>query len=83
MAKKSKPSYEKRQKEMARQQRMRDKTAARVETKERKAAAGSRSLDGEDPDLAGIRPGPQPLPDAWNDLPTDVQPATDDEEEEG
>ena len=76
MPKKSKPSFEKRQKEIARQQRMKDKAAARVERKDSKVSPGSR-LDGEDPDIAGIRPGPQPLPEQWRDLDDEVAPASD------
>ena len=57
-------SFLKREKERARQQRQRDKAAQRVEAKERRAAAGPR-IEGEDPDIAGIRPGPQPLPEEW------------------
>ena len=66
MPKKSKPSFEKRRKEIARQQRMKDKAAARLEAKERKLSEGPRP-EGEDPDIAGIRPGPQPLPEQWLD----------------
>ena len=53
------PGSLKRQKELARQQRQRDKKAER---EERKAASKSRPkpLPGEDPDIAGIIPGPQP-----------------------
>jgi hypothetical protein len=28
----------------------------------------------EDPDIAGIQPGPQPLPDDWNDVPGQDRP---------
>ena len=79
MPKKSKPSFEKRRKEMARQQRMRDKAAARLEAKERKSTEGPR-LEGEDPDIAGIRPGPQPLPEQWHDL--EDEPDAEDEVED-
>lgn len=58
-------TFLKREKEKARQQRQRDKEAQRLEAKERRAAAGSR-VEGEDPDIAGIRPGPQPLPEQWH-----------------
>ena len=64
MAKKTKATFEKRQKEKARQQRQKDKEAQRLENRERRANAGPR-LEGEDPDLAGIVPGPQPLPEQW------------------
>ena len=65
MAKKSRPTFQKREKEKARQQRQRDKEARRSEAKERRGMAGPR-LEGEDPDIAGIRPGPQPLPADWD-----------------
>ena len=69
MAKRSRPTFQKREKEKDRQQRQKEKEARRLETKERKASAGPR-IEGEDPDIAGIRPGPQPLPEQW-DLPED------------
>lgn len=64
MAKKSRPTFLKREKEKARQQKQKDKEARRAEAKERGAGASLR-IEGEDPDIAGIRPGPQPLPDEW------------------
>jgi hypothetical protein len=49
----------KRQKEIARQQRQRDKAAERVERKSKeKDVSGEHTA--EDPDIAGIVPGPQP-----------------------
>jgi hypothetical protein len=49
----------KRRKERARQDRQRDKEATRIER--RKEKDGTVKPDsGEDPDLAGIVPGPQP-----------------------
>ena len=71
MAKRSRPTFQKREKEKARQQRQKEKEARRLESKERKATVGPR-LDGEDPDIAGIRPGPQPLPEQW-DLPDEEE----------
>lgn len=49
----------KRQKERARQEKQREKDAARVE---RRKNSGSKDGEGsgEDPDIAGIVPGPQP-----------------------
>lgn len=69
MAKSSRPTIQKRQKEKARQERKREKEARRLEAKERKANAPQRD-DGEDPDIAGIVPGPQPLPPQF-DVPPD------------
>jgi hypothetical protein len=65
LAKKSRPTFQKREKEKARQQKQKDKEARRVDTKERRADAPDRHGD-EDPDIAGIRPGPQPLPEDWD-----------------
>ena len=74
MAKKSRSSFQKRQKEIARQQRRQDKQARRMEKKERIASAPPRS-DGEDPDIAGVRPGPQPLPEQWDYIQASPHPA--------
>jgi hypothetical protein len=60
MAKNSRPSFQKRAKEKARQDKRKEKDARRLETKERRTNAPA--LSGEDPDIAGIVPGPQPLP---------------------
>jgi len=64
MPKKSRPTFQKREKEKARQQKQKDKQARRVETKERRGEPGFRDGD-EDPDIAGIEPGPQALPEQW------------------
>lgn len=72
MAKKSRPTFQKREKEKARQQKQKDKEARRVESKNRRADTGPR-LDGEDPDIAGIRPGPQALPEQWGDFTDNVE----------
>jgi hypothetical protein len=61
MANKGRTSFAKRQKEIARQERAREKAAKRVERKETKEKSG-RPSGAEDPDIAGIVPGPQPLP---------------------
>jgi hypothetical protein len=58
-----KPTSQKRAREKARIDRQKEKEAKRLEAKERKAAAPPRSSEGEDPDLAGIRLGPQPRPE--------------------
>lgn len=52
-------TYSKRQKELARQRKKREKAARRMERREEKARRAPRP-EGEDPDIAGIRPGPQP-----------------------
>jgi hypothetical protein len=61
MANKGRATFAKRQKEIARQERAREKAAKRIERKEAKAKLDRRATD-EDPDIAGIVPGPQPLP---------------------
>jgi len=66
MANKARPTFQKRQKERARQQKQRDKAVRRLEAKHQKAQAGPRGVGEEDPDIAGIRPGPQPLPAQWD-----------------
>jgi hypothetical protein len=75
VAKNSKPTSQKRAREKARIDRQKEKEARRLEAKERKAATPRPSGD-EDPDLAGIRLGPQPRPD-WLE---DEEPAEEDKE---
>jgi len=58
-------TFQKRQKERARQQKQRDKAARRLEAKQQKAQLAPRNIGTEDPDIAGILPGPQPLPAQW------------------
>ncbi|HZS09675.1 MAG TPA: hypothetical protein VFD58_32910 [Blastocatellia bacterium] len=65
MAKKSRPTFQKRERERARIQKQKDKETRRLETIERKAAVTT-AIEGEDPDIAGVRPGPQPLPEQWD-----------------
>ena len=64
MAKTSRPTAQKRAKERARQEKQQQKGVRRLESKERKASGGLKSGE-EDADIAGIRPGPQPLPPEW------------------
>jgi hypothetical protein len=57
----SNPSLQKRQKERLRQDRQKEKEAKRIARKDKPIRpAGS---EGEDPDIAGIIPGPQPIPE--------------------
>jgi hypothetical protein len=65
---KSRPTQNKRARERARQEKQQQKTARRLETKNRRAARPGNAGD-EDPDIAGIVPGPQPNP--WGDDETD------------
>ena len=53
------PTHLKRQRERALVERRNEKAARREEAKARKASAPP-PAPGEDPDLAGIKPGPQP-----------------------
>jgi len=60
MAQRSRPTISKRQREQARIAKQKDKAARRAEKASRPKAAGP---SGVDPDIADIRPGPQPLAD--------------------
>ena len=60
MAKRSRTTFMKRQKEIARQQRRQDKLARRLQSNKDRQENPSKPADGEDPDIAGIVPGPQP-----------------------
>jgi len=61
---KSRPTQNKRARERARQEKAQQKAARRLEAKTRKANTPAATGD-EDPDIAGIVPGPQPSP--WGD----------------
>lgn len=56
------PSAKKRQKELARREHQRDKAERRQQRKVDKETPTDLA-PGEDPDLAGIIPGPQPIPE--------------------
>jgi hypothetical protein len=64
MAQRSRDTFQKREKEKDRQQKNRDKEARRVEARKIRAERVPNE-SGEDPDIAGIKPGPQPLPEQW------------------
>jgi hypothetical protein len=74
---KSRPTQNKRARERARQERQQFKAARRLEAKTRKANAPS-APSGEDPDIAGIVPGPQPSP--WGDELMEIETETETEE---
>jgi hypothetical protein len=61
---KSRPTQNKRARERAKQEKQQQKAARRQDAKNRRASQTS-SGGGEDPDIAGIVPGPQPSP--WED----------------
>jgi hypothetical protein len=69
MAKKSRATFQKREKERARQQKQQEKAQRRLESKERRAASAPH-LNGVDAAIAGLRPGPQALPEQWDDANT-------------
>jgi len=58
----SRPSAAKRQKERARQEKQKEKAERRAQRLADKEKKGEGGPAGEDPDIAGIVPGPQPLP---------------------
>jgi hypothetical protein len=58
----SNPSVNKRLKERNRQDKQKEKEAKREQRKQDKSQRPS-TANGEDPDIAGIIPGPQPIPD--------------------
>ena len=76
MASRPKVTQQKRARERARQERQQEKLRRRDEAKERRANLPA-SAGGEDPDIAGIVPGPQPKP--WDD--DDLLDDSEDEEE--
>jgi hypothetical protein len=64
VANRTRPTLEKRAKERARQEKRKAKEERRASAKAQKANAPRREGE-EDPDIAGIVPGPQPSP--WGD----------------
>ena len=65
---KSRPTQNKRHRERARQEKQQQKQARRQAAKFQKDNDQTTVAPGEDPDIAGIVPGPQPSP--WDDDPT-------------
>ena len=63
MARRTRSTFKKRQKEMARQQRQQDKQARRLQRKKERQDSVGPGVPDEDPDIAGIQPGPQPPAD--------------------
>jgi hypothetical protein len=64
VANRTRPTLEKRAKERARQEKRKQKEERRANAKLQRAA-NPRPAGAEDPDIAGIVPGPQPSP--WGD----------------
>jgi hypothetical protein len=68
---KSRPTQNKRARERAKQEKQQQKAARRLESQQRKASQPARGSGEEDPDIAGIVPGPQPSP--WGDEDGDAE----------
>jgi hypothetical protein len=64
MAQRSRPTVTKRQREQARMTKQKEKAAKRAERSRESRSVDRTATDGVDPDIADIRPGPQP-PAAW------------------
>jgi len=63
MARNARPTAAKREREKSLLERRQQKAARRLDAKERKHSSGPSSGGGEDPDIAHIKLGPQPLAD--------------------
>jgi len=68
------PGPTKRQKELHRLEKRKEKDARREQRKREKDDRATTGVPGEDPDLAGIIPGPQPRPEAFGDEPVPTTP---------
>lgn len=66
----------KRERERARAEKQKEKAARRAEARARRGTGGERD-DGQDPDIAGIVPGPQANP--WGD---EARPADDNDKQD-
>jgi hypothetical protein len=66
MPKDTRAAAHKRAREKAQQERQKQKQQRRMEAKERKDS--NEASGNEDPDIAGIQPGPQPRPEWLDDL---------------
>ena len=80
MARQSRPTFQKRLKEKARMEKQREKTQRKFEAKDRKAMTAEEraALGVPDPDLDGIKLGPQGPPEEW----AAFMPSEEEEEEE-
>ncbi len=54
------PGADKRRKELARQEKAREKAERLEQRRKERAERAANTPPGEDPDIAGIKPGPQP-----------------------
>ncbi len=71
MANRTRPTLEKRAKERARQEKRKQKEERRATAKVQRVNSPRREGE-EDPDIAGIIPGPQPSP--WDDEELEAEP---------
>jgi len=69
MAKKSRATLHKREKERARQQKQHDKAQRRLAAKAQRASSPPRMEDDE-LGVAGMGPGPHAVPALWNEAPS-------------
>jgi hypothetical protein len=71
MAKKARATFQKREKERARQQKQHDKAQRRLAAKEQRASSTPRMAD-DALEIASMRPGPHAVPAPWHEAqPTD------------
>jgi hypothetical protein len=63
----ARPSITKRAREISKADRKKDKSDKRVQRQQERAAQAAARPEGEDPDIAGIKPGPQPIDPAFLD----------------
>ena len=75
MAQRSRPTLMKREREKARMEKQKMKEARRAD---KPAGSSPRAADGTDPDIAHIKPGPQPLAD-WQIDPEEAAEATEED----
>jgi hypothetical protein len=61
MVNRARPARNKRERERAKQEKQKEKAQKRLEARARRGSSGP-VPPGEDPDIAGIVPGPQPSP---------------------
>jgi len=80
LANRSRQTFIKRQKERARQEKQRIKAEKRLQRNAERSKP--KSINGEDPDIAGVVPGPQPQPWEVMDVLTEDEKVAIEEEEE-
>jgi hypothetical protein len=78
----NKYSFKKRNRELAQKQKNQEKLSRKQEARERKEETDT-SVDGYvDSDIAGIVPGPQPLPEQWSDVDNREKPPVEETKDE-